>query len=94
MATKRNLVGEAIEQAMMLAPKIAREIKPTVNPTDVQMLNAYVRLHRGNPAAMAQFVSQHAPAGSNPLDEMRKYETAMERKLAAKGWPDAITGGQ
>jgi hypothetical protein len=90
---KRNLMGEAIEQALMLAPKIAKEIKPVVNPTDVQMLNAYVRLHRGNPAAMAQFVSQHAPAGSNPLAQMRRYENDMERRLAAKGWPGAITSG-
>ena len=92
MANNRNLIGEAVEQAMMLAPKIAKEIRPLVNPTDVQQLNTYVRLHRGNPAAMAQFVAQYSPAGSNSLSEMRRYEQAMEAKLAAKGWPDAITG--
>jgi hypothetical protein len=53
--------------------------------TDDEQMARYVRLHRGNPASMAKFVTAHMPAGGNPLACMRDYEAAMEKLLRDNG---------
>jgi arginine deiminase len=45
--------------------------------TDEDKLNVYKKL-RGNPQALLMYAVQHAPKGSNPIFEARKYEQAME----------------
>jgi hypothetical protein len=60
-------------------------------PTNEEALQQYVALHRGNPAALQQFVAQHAlaghlPPGMHPIEAMRQYEAWGEGELAKQGY--------
>lgn len=53
--------------------------------TPDEQVARYISQHRGNPLATARFVSENAPAGTNPLAAWRKYEADMERQLTERG---------
>jgi hypothetical protein len=56
----------------------------TKEPEDKTVARYYWQ-HRGKPEELKKFVSENAPAGTNVLAEMDKYERAMEQKLRQRG---------
>jgi hypothetical protein len=81
----RNLMHSAIISAREVMDGVVGEIQKGARPSDDELMDRYVRLHRGNPAAMAQFTAGRVQPGQNALAEMRRYEAAMEQKLRDRG---------
>ncbi len=80
----RGTVHNAIVGARGIIDNVMADIKKSNVRNDDELLAEYMK-HRGKPEAMASFVLERAPAGSDPLAEMRRYEADMERRLKAQG---------
>jgi hypothetical protein len=81
----RNLMHGAVVAARDVMGGVVKEIEKGAKPSDDELVARYVRLHRGNPAAMAQFTAGRIRPGQNALAEMRRYEATMEAKLRERG---------
>ncbi len=81
----REILHNTMIHSRRVADLLAQQMRKGNQLTDDELLTRYTREHRGNARAMAAFITQHMPPGRSPLAEMKKYETAMEQKLAARG---------
>lgn len=75
---KKLLEGAISSARSMMLPFVIDAVESSGQLTDQQAIARYEMLHRGNPLAMAQFVSERAPKGRDPMAAMREYEQAME----------------
>ncbi len=81
----RGTVHNAVIAARDVLDKVSGQIRRDNMPTDDELVARYMNEHRGKPEAMAAFVLQNLPAGGNPIAEMKRYETDMERRARTKG---------
>jgi 4-aminobutyrate aminotransferase-like enzyme len=81
----RGTIHNAMVAARDVLDGVMKQVKAENVLTDDEAVARYVNQHRGRPEAMAAFVLERAPAGGNPIEEMRKYEADMERRARAKG---------
>ena len=53
--------------------------------TESEMVDRYLKFHRGSPAALIQFARSQAPAGTDAIAEAARYEQQMESVLKRRG---------
>ena len=81
----RELIHKAIIGSRDVLDGVMGDFSKGNTLTDDELLSRYTALHRGNPRAMAKFVTTNAPPGTDPMKAWRQYESTMEEKLKSRG---------
>lgn len=81
----RTIAHDALVGAREVLGDLVRMVGRDNRLSDDELAARYMALHRGRPAAIAQFAAQNAPKGANPVEQAHRYEKQMEALLKARG---------
>jgi len=88
----RDIIHKAIIGSRDVLDGVVDDFAKNNQLTEDEMLSRFVGLHRGNPRAMAKFVSENAPVGADRMKAWRDYESKMEQQLTARGAQMTVPG--